>query len=178
MCFRLSLLSTICLWMFVVCLAHARLLVVTFVVGISLVAKITPLRNSGIPDLLTCISVGYINFGLGLLMKPFFGGQFSPKFDQFIQFSGMAASGMRRHYKSEWMAGRKSAPLGTMSHADYSVLLQARRHFMKEPPGDGMWVHNGSCFSFPRRNGVQSVSGTGTGARQPVLVASRTCRVS
>eukprot|EP00435_Cladocopium_sp_Y103_P067507 s75_g30.t1 len=36
-----------------------------------------------------------------------------------------------RHYKSEWMAGRKSAPLGIMSHGDYGVLLQARRHFMK-----------------------------------------------
>eukprot|EP00434_Breviolum_minutum_P016976 symbB.v1.2.014976.t2/scaffold1107.1/size155946/10 len=36
-----------------------------------------------------------------------------------------------RHYKSEWMAGRKSAPLGAMSHADYGLLLQARKHFIK-----------------------------------------------
>ncbi|CAJ1337626.1 unnamed protein product [Effrenium voratum] len=36
-----------------------------------------------------------------------------------------------RHYKSEWMAGRKSAPLHAMKHADYQLLLQARKHFIK-----------------------------------------------
>ncbi|CAK9050452.1 Poly(A)-specific ribonuclease PARN [Durusdinium trenchii] len=36
-----------------------------------------------------------------------------------------------RHYKSEWMGGRKSAPLAAMSQADYGLLLQARKHFIK-----------------------------------------------
>mmetsp|Transcript_38238 Transcript_38238/g.79746 ORF Transcript_38238/g.79746 Transcript_38238/m.79746 type:complete len:210 (-) Transcript_38238:1-630(-) len=52
-----------------------------------------------------------------------------------------------RHYKSEWLAGRRSAPLEHLPAQDYKVLLQARKHFLKareqllmhgyRPPVDG-----------------------------------------